>query len=146
MGSQVRGPGPCGPARGPDASYLTFLAATMASPSYIPVVDTVKLTSIFTPPSWCSSSFYTYHPLSTQVPGPSYFLRAQAKSDKMGFDERYSACYPPDFGHFNDLFTETPKSKGIYSPGVCPSGWASNVIPGSTSAGVTSYICCPLYV
>lgn len=65
-------------------------------------------------------------------------MRAQDPNNEKMFDEKYSACYPPKFGQMNELRLEE-NSRGIYSPGVCPSGWTSWSATTSTSI----YACCP---
>lgn len=108
----------------------------------IPIVETVPLTTIFTPPNWCTTAPYTYHPLETSdggaSGGTSIFFRAQNPTDEKKFDERYSACYPPSLGQMNSMRL-TSNDRGIYSPGVCPSGWTSHHITTSTNV----YACCP---
>lgn len=129
----------------------------------IPVDSTYALTTIFTAPEWCTSLLYTWHPLAEFPAAPSIFVRAQ--QGQRSFADKYSDCYPPNFATvaalyelpYEQTFTKfwdvvtayTAADRGVYSPGVCPSGWTSwsatrpYEVPASDPA--SWYNCCPMY-
>lgn len=100
-----------------DLSY-SVMALMKKQTSYQP------LTTIYTPPTTCFSGLWTG--------GGSAGLtriRQQPVSDE---DSYLSECYPPNFYSV----------EGIYSPGLCPSGYTT-AYKTILSSSITSAQCCP---
>ncbi|KLJ11386.1 hypothetical protein EMPG_09691 [Blastomyces silverae] len=93
-----------------------------------PKGDAIPLTSVFTPPSSCSSS-WTYE-------GEYYNSVTGGLLMQNAFNTRDPNCFPPFFEG-----TGRGEIQQVYSPGYCPQGYTS---PAATTAnGVTTAICCP---
>ena len=96
---------------------------------------TDPLTTVFTPPASCSSTYSLLKPIHG-------VLRVQRDGYSPGLGTK-SSCYPPNFYNHAWIF-RSKEVHGIYSPGVCPSGYHSPVTWAST--GATTAVCCASYV
>ncbi|KKZ67812.1 hypothetical protein EMCG_06522 [[Emmonsia] crescens] len=88
----------------------------------------IPLTSVFTPPASCSSS-WTYE-------GEYYNSVTGGLLIQNAFNKRDTNCFPP-------LFEGTGRGQiqQVFSPGYCPDGYTSPA--ATTNNGVTTAVCCP---
>ncbi|KAL2371872.1 hypothetical protein BDBG_07399 [Blastomyces gilchristii SLH14081] len=93
-----------------------------------PKGDAVPLTSVFTPPSSCSSSWTYEEAYYNSVTGGLLMQNA--------FNKRDPNCFPPFFEGIG-----RGQIQQVYSPGYCPQGYTSPV--ATTNNAVTTAICCP---
>ncbi|OJD26472.1 hypothetical protein ACJ73_02148 [Blastomyces percursus] len=93
-----------------------------------PKGDAIPLTSVFTPPSSCSSSWTYEEAYYNSVTGGLLMQNA--------FNTRDPNCFPPFFEG-----TGRGQIQQVYSPGYCPQGYTSPV--ATTVNEVTTAICCP---
>ncbi|KIW03366.1 uncharacterized protein PV09_05574 [Verruconis gallopava] len=91
----------------------------------------IALSTIFTPPLSCSSS-WTYEPSDFNGNPSGLFIQ-----NAVGGNAFNTACWPPYFTqNGRDQVVGTVQ---VYSPGACPVGYTSNIIaPGDT----TTVTCC----
>ena len=97
------------------------------------------LTTIFTPPTWCSDVLYTHMPVSTYGILYSTLYWRGTNSPGVPSGSR-SACYPADWNALNPY----PGPWG-YSPGVCPAGYSAFTSGSSSSDGEQWSYCCSRY-
>jgi LPXTG-motif cell wall-anchored protein len=93
---------------------------------------TYPLTTIFTPPASCSSSWTYEAQLYNSVTGGLLIQNAVEN----GIDR---SCFPPNFAD-----NARGQASEIYSPGYCPSGYTSPAV--FSGNGVTTGICCQRYL
>ena len=98
------------------------------------ITTQMPLTTVFTPPNWCTSQPYTYF---TEVDGMSTFWR---DVDGPG-DGTESACFPYSYG-----YQHNPTVSAEYSPGVCPSGYEGAAVSQDGPTGAATSWCCPRLV
>ena len=89
-----------------------------------------SLTTTLTPPSSCFDPTYTLAPEGND--------KVSGAVVKRGIQQ---TCYPPSF-YLTQTNTQSYSAAGFYSPGVCPSGYATPTT--STSYSTTFATCCPL--
>jgi hypothetical protein len=93
---------------------------------------TAPLTTIFTQPTDCSSS-WTYEPYSVNhAPGGMLLQNAIVQSMD-------TTCFPSGFLGFGKNHPTQ-----VFSPGACPSGWQTPAV--FVNGAVTTAVCCPQYV
>lgn len=87
------------------------------------------LTTIFTPPPACSSSWTYEQEFYNSVPGGLLLQNALSVTVD-------TKCFPPGFGYIGRV----PFPTEVYSPGACPGGYATATLSfnGDTTLGV----CC----
>lgn len=93
------------------------------------MTSTIALTTIFTPPADCSSS-WTYE-AATYNGVESGLLLQNAIQSSMD-----ASCFPPGFNHAG-RGTGAP----VFSPGMCPHGYTTNY-PATTVESNTIASCC----
>ncbi|PGH10409.1 hypothetical protein GX51_00168 [Blastomyces parvus] len=90
--------------------------------------DPIPLTTVFTPPSSCSSSWTYEAEYYNSVTGGLLMQNAVSSRDPN--------CFPPFFEG-----SGRGQIEQVYSPGFCPEGYTS---PAATTVnGVTTAVCCP---
>jgi hypothetical protein len=88
------------------------------------------LTSTFTPPSSCISSFVNVYLMNPPILGTEYHAGGPVSTDR---------CFPSNYG---DARTD------YYSPGICPAGYMSACTSLNAAGAVTETVvtCCPTFV
>lgn len=94
---------------------------------------TTPLTTIFTPPAGCSTHWTYEAAFYNSI--PNGLLIQDALSEHPD-----SSCFPSGWAGFGRAPSETQ----IFSPGACPSGYATAA--NSYNGAVTTAVCCPSYV
>lgn len=95
-------------------------------------IYTESMTAVFTPPPSCSS-LYTYEPASVNsVPG-GILIQNQI------YEKQNTDCYPSGY----DQWGRAPSFAQVFSPGACPSGYATVGSYEGQNGAVTTAICCP---
>ncbi|PGH01735.1 hypothetical protein GX51_05051 [Blastomyces parvus] len=89
----------------------------------------IPLTTVFTPPASCSSS-WTFEPSGANNVPEGLLLQNAAESNNAD-----PACFPSGFNKFGRKTAET-----VYSPGYCPMGYTSADLDVERS--VTTAVCC----
>ncbi|KAJ5247335.1 hypothetical protein N7468_002318 [Penicillium chermesinum] len=96
----------------------------------------LSMTTVFTPPSSCSTAAWTYEPSRIN------FVKNGLLLQNAGYDIM-SLCWPDGFTQVGRDFSAISQ---IYSPGWCPEGYSSvhlSDLPGTGSmTGVTEATCC----
>ncbi|OJD19412.1 hypothetical protein AJ78_00586 [Emergomyces pasteurianus Ep9510] len=90
--------------------------------------EPIPLTTVFTPPSSCSSSWTYEDVYYNSVTGGLLLQNA--------FTTRDRNCFPPFFAG-----TGRGQIQQVFSPGYCPDGYTSPA--ATTNNGVTTAVCCP---
>ncbi|OAX78659.1 hypothetical protein ACJ72_07030 [Emergomyces africanus] len=90
--------------------------------------EPIPLTTVFTPPASCASSWTYEGAYYNSVTGGLLIQNASPERDRN--------CFPP-------LFAGTGRGQiqQVFSPGYCPEGYASPA--ATTNNGVTTAVCCP---
>ncbi|PLB47692.1 hypothetical protein P170DRAFT_426923 [Aspergillus steynii IBT 23096] len=108
-------------------SLFSTETATMTESSPTQTISTLAMTTRFTPPTDCATS-WTYEPYSYNSVAPSGLIMQNCNSI-------VRSCFPSGFAG------EGRKAPGqIYSPGYCPMGYTSADV--AIKGPVTSAICC----
>ena len=106
-----------------------FLIAVASSGTGL---TTLSLTSVFTPPASCSSSWWTYE-------NSGYNSVSNGLLIQNAVAEIQTECFPPDWANFGRA-----QATQVYSPGWCPAGYTTAA--DQMGRAVTTATCCLSYV
>jgi hypothetical protein len=113
--------------------YICILFLKRYSRAIMITTTLTGLTTIFTPPSTCSSSWTYEAEVFNSVPGG--LLLQNALSNYLDTE-----CFPSGFGYAG----RAPDTIEVFSPGACPMGYTTAI--ESFNSGTTLVVCCQKYV